>query len=105
MRSDRRWCLRASRLYCWQAGGTRINRPSACGGRATIVALFIRGGEGNPHDVLLANFPALPGTSDLSWLPPTQECGFREFANSIPPIFETSLYLTVACKQRYINRL
>src|SRR5437016_7976869 len=55
MRSDRRWCLRASRPYCWQAGGTRINRPSACGGRATIVALFIRGGEGNPHDVLLAN--------------------------------------------------
>src|SRR2546429_7348610 len=58
MRSDRRWCLRASRPYCWQAGGTRINRPSACGGRATIVALFIRGGEGNPHDVLLANLPA-----------------------------------------------
>ena len=36
----------------------------------------------NPR-ILLANFPALPGTSDLSWLPPTQECGFREFANSI----------------------
>jgi hypothetical protein len=35
--------------------GTRISRPSACGGQATIVALFIPGGEGNPHDVLLAN--------------------------------------------------
>src|SRR5262249_1002417 len=54
MRSDRRWCLRASRSYCWQASGTRIIRPSACGGRATIVALFIRGGEGNPHEILLA---------------------------------------------------
>src|SRR2546427_13103631 len=54
-RSDRRWCLRASRSYCWQADGTRINRPSACGGRATILALFIRGGEGNPHELLLAN--------------------------------------------------
>src|SRR5215468_7549219 len=50
-RSDRRWCLRASRPYCWQAGGTRIHRPSACGGCAPIVALFIRGGEGDPHDV------------------------------------------------------
>src|SRR5262249_50173723 len=55
MRSARRWCLRASRPSCWQAGGTRITRPSACGGRATSLALFIRGGEGNPHDVLLAN--------------------------------------------------
>src|SRR6516162_6962324 len=54
-RSDKRWCLRASRPYCWQADGTRISRPSACGGQATIVALFIPGGEGNPHDVLLAN--------------------------------------------------
>src|SRR4029450_3268406 len=54
-RSDRRWCLRASRPYCCQACGTRIFRPSACGGRATIVALFIRGGEGNPHELLLAN--------------------------------------------------
>src|SRR5262249_5319298 len=53
--SDRRWCLRASRSYCWQACGTRISRPSACGGRATSLALFMRGGEGNPHDVLLAN--------------------------------------------------
>src|SRR5215471_16956220 len=55
LRSDRRWCLRASRPYCWQAGGTRITRPSACGGRATSLALFIGGGEGNPHDVLVAN--------------------------------------------------
>src|SRR5262249_20663956 len=55
MRSDRRWCLRASRPSCWQADGTRISRPSACGGRATIIALFIRGGEGDPHELLLAN--------------------------------------------------
>src|SRR6266566_3001972 len=54
-RSDRRWCLRASRSYCWQACGTRIFRPSACGGLATSIALFMRGGEGYPHDLLLAN--------------------------------------------------
>src|SRR5215470_7404833 len=57
-RSDRRWCLRASRPYCWQACGTRISRPSACGGLATSIALFIGGGEGNPHEVLLViQFP------------------------------------------------
>src|SRR5262249_28887388 len=55
MRSDRRWCLRTSRPSCWQACGTRITRPSACGGRATSLALFMRGGEGNPHELLLAN--------------------------------------------------
>src|SRR5215208_5506322 len=54
-RSDRRWCLRASRPYCWQACGTRISRPSACGGLATNIALFIGSGEGNPHELLLAN--------------------------------------------------
>lgn len=32
---------------------------------------------------LLTNCRELLGPSDLSWLPPTQECGFREFANSI----------------------
>src|SRR5215468_7293263 len=73
MRSDRRWGLRASRPSCRQAGGTRITRPSACGGRATSLALFIRGGEGNPHDVLLANLlqrdRAAVATSDApcSW--------------------------------------
>lgn len=33
--------------------------------------------------ILLAQCRELLGTSDVSWLPPTQECGFREFANSI----------------------
>src|SRR5215216_4630129 len=54
-RSDRRWCLRASRPYCWQACGTRISRPSSCGGLGTNIALFIGSGEGNPHELLLAN--------------------------------------------------
>src|SRR5215831_2177678 len=58
-RSDRRWCLRASRPYCWQANGTRIFRPSACDGLATSIALFMRGGEGNPHELLLANSKSL----------------------------------------------
>src|SRR5262245_60415746 len=58
-RSDRRWCLRTSKPYCWQACGTRITRPSACGGRATSLALFMCGGEGNPHELLLAN-PHVP---------------------------------------------
>src|SRR6516164_6983432 len=65
-RSDRRWCLRASRSYCWQAYGTRITRPSSCGGRATSLALFIGGGEGNPHEVLLAN-PLQSSSSTFSW--------------------------------------
>jgi len=33
--------------------------------------------------ILLANYPQWPRLSDLSWLTPTQECKFREFANSI----------------------
>src|SRR5215216_1542203 len=61
-RTDRRWCLRASRPYCWQACGTRISRPSSCGGLGTNIALFIGSGEGNPHELLLANlFPCKHG--------------------------------------------
>src|SRR6266566_3500662 len=93
-RSDRRWCLRASRSYCWQACGTRIFRPSACGGLATSIALFMRGGEGYPHDLLLANskVPQFVCHTCLLGRPrslgrPTQETSVSEhrsrFANSI----------------------
>jgi hypothetical protein len=33
--------------------------------------------------ILLANCPEIPGILDVLWLAPTQECAFREFANSI----------------------
>jgi hypothetical protein len=39
----------------------------------------------NPTLILLSNCPEIPGILDVSCLAPTQECAFREFANS--PLF------------------
>jgi hypothetical protein len=39
-----------------------------------------------PGRIGLANCPEIPGIFDVSWLAPTQECAFREFANSIRPV-------------------
>ena len=38
------------------------------------------------HALLLANCPEVLGISDVSWLAPTLECAFREFAHSILPM-------------------
>jgi hypothetical protein len=107
-RGDRRWCLRAPRSYCWQAGGTRIFRPSACGGLATSLALFMRGGEGNPHELLLANLLQSSKSAFSCVSFPKLFClprkhvgctnfGTFEFVNSIRALNET---LRQCCQQR-----
>jgi hypothetical protein len=62
---------------------SRIFRPSSCSGLATSIALFIGSGEGNPHDLLLAN----PLQSSSSTFSRGNLLSFFAFKESTCPVY------------------